>query len=244
MGKFIRRHRVGTTVAATFIAMLLAFAAMTTIQGTASCANAEAQIARAVNEFLQNDLLAQASATAEPRPDIKPDPDLKVRTALDRAAASIDRRFAGQPLIAASIRATIGKAYQDLGLYRESERHLARAFELRRRELGEEDPSNLSSMHDPGQASPGAARYEQADQLTARALDISQRVLGEEHPTLAARLRSDRPTKSRDPDWQLCCSGSGRSASGAAVLALGKGRKGRRMGQESRRIEAAARVTR
>ena len=39
------------------------------------------------------------------------DPDLKVRTALDRAAATIGDRFTGQPLVEASIRQTIGETY-------------------------------------------------------------------------------------------------------------------------------------
>jgi hypothetical protein len=35
-----------------------------------------------VSDFLQNDLLAQASANNQAGPNTKPDPDLKVRTAL------------------------------------------------------------------------------------------------------------------------------------------------------------------
>ena len=88
---------------------------------------------RAVNEFLQRDLLAQASARAQASPDTKPDPDLKVRTALDRAAARIGATFAGQPLVEASIRQTIGSAYQDLGLYPEARQQLERALDLRRK---------------------------------------------------------------------------------------------------------------
>jgi len=43
-------------------------------------ANREAAIAQAVNDFLQNDLLGQASISNQS----KPDPDVKVRTALVR----------------------------------------------------------------------------------------------------------------------------------------------------------------
>src|SRR5215472_5922561 len=88
-------------------------------------ADDEAATAKAVNSFLQNDLLAQASANTQASPNTKPDPDLKVRTALDRAATKIEGKFAKQPEVEASIRETIGSAYQDLGLYREAEQHLA-----------------------------------------------------------------------------------------------------------------------
>ena len=56
-------------------------------------ADIEAATALAVSEFLQNDLLSQAG------PGTKPDPDLKVRTALDRAARRITQKFGRQPLV-------------------------------------------------------------------------------------------------------------------------------------------------
>lgn len=53
-------------------------------------ADTEAATARAVNDFLRTDLLAQASNLVRATPASNPDPDLKVRTALDRAAARIE----------------------------------------------------------------------------------------------------------------------------------------------------------
>src|SRR6185295_1472615 len=79
-------------------------------------ADTEAASAKAVNEFLRTDLLAQASAINQAKPDTKPDPDLKVRTALDRAAARIAGKFDQQPQIEASLRMTIGQTYKVLGL--------------------------------------------------------------------------------------------------------------------------------
>jgi hypothetical protein len=61
---------------------------------------------QAVNVFLQNDLLAQASASNQPGLSGKPDPDLKVRTALDGAAARITGKFDHQPEVEAAIRDT------------------------------------------------------------------------------------------------------------------------------------------
>ena len=85
--------------------------------------------------FCRTICLAQASANVQARPDTKPDPDLKVRTALDRAAARIAGKFKEQPLVEASIRQTIGKTYEDLGLYPEAQQQLERALDLRRRVL-------------------------------------------------------------------------------------------------------------
>ena len=187
VGKFVRRHRAGVSAAATLIAMLVAFAATTGIQARRIAlerdrANREAEIAKAVNDFLQNDLLAQAGASSQARPDTKPDPDLKVRTALDRAAASIEGKFAGQPLVEASIRHTIGKTYDDLGLFAEAEKHMARALDLRRQVLGEEDASLVTGMSDLAAVFMREAKYDEADRLLARSLQTARRTLGELHP--------------------------------------------------------------
>jgi hypothetical protein len=64
-------------------------------------ADREAAVARAVNSFLQYDVLAQASPYNQLGPN-KLDPDLKVRTALDRAAARITGRFDTQPEVEAA----------------------------------------------------------------------------------------------------------------------------------------------
>ena len=87
----------------------------------------EAASANAVVSFLQHDLLAQASARNQSRPGIKPDPDIKVRTALDRAAGRIAGKFDGQPEVEAAIRDAMGKTYEDLAQYAESQEQLERA---------------------------------------------------------------------------------------------------------------------
>ena len=89
-------------------------------------AAAEAATAEAINDFLQNDLLGQASANNQSSPNTRPDPDLKVRTALDRAAARIAGKFARQPEVEAAIRDTIGQTYIDIGLRQEGRKHLER----------------------------------------------------------------------------------------------------------------------
>jgi non-specific serine/threonine protein kinase/serine/threonine-protein kinase len=185
--KFVRRHRVGVALAGVLAALLVAFASTTAIQAGRIArerdrANREAGVANAVNNFLQNDLLAQAGASAQARPDTKPDPDLKVRTALDRAAVSIMQRFETQPLVEASIRTTVGKTYEDLGLYPEAEPHLTRALDLTRRELGEQDVRYLSSVSDLAELHLKEAKYEQAERLLSGPLEVAHRVLGDHHP--------------------------------------------------------------
>src|SRR5262249_21826249 len=142
--KFARRHRALVAGGAAVFAVLIAGVVVSTLEAARARraeqgALRESATAAAVNGFLQNDLLVEASANVQAQPDTKPDPNLTVRTALDRAAARIAGKFATQPLVEASIRLTIGNTYKDLGLFPEAQQQIERALELRRRVLGEKD---------------------------------------------------------------------------------------------------------
>ncbi len=107
-------------------------------------AEAEAKTSKAVQEFLRQDMLAQASSYNQSTHRATPDPDLKVRTALDRAAETIGVRFANQPLVEASIRQTVGETYFQLGLYHDALPHLQRALKLRQSVLALTIPTHAS----------------------------------------------------------------------------------------------------
>ena len=77
----------------------------------------DASIARAVNDFLQVDVIGQAKSSAPLARDIEGDPHLTVREALDRASARIGQRFQNQPLVEAAIRTAIGESYSSLSEY-------------------------------------------------------------------------------------------------------------------------------
>ena len=145
-------------------------------------ADDEAATAKAVNNFLQEDLLAQASASKQARPDSNPDPDLKVRTALDRAAARMEGKFDKQPLVEASIRQTIGTTYRDLGIYPEAQRQFERVLELRRRVLKKDHPDTLLSIRNLATVYHNQGKFAQAEQLYDQVLEVQRRVLGEQHP--------------------------------------------------------------
>jgi serine/threonine protein kinase/Tfp pilus assembly protein PilF len=183
--KFIRRQRLGVAAAAALFVALVGGIGVSTWE--ARRADTEAATANAVNEFLQNDLLAQASVNMQSRPNTKPDPDLKVRTALDRAGSQIAGKFGAQPAVEASIRETIGFTYFDLGLFPEAQLHLERAFELRHRTLGQDGPESLPGMGALAQLYLYQGKYAQARPLFTRVLELRRRILGPQHrDTLAA----------------------------------------------------------
>jgi serine/threonine protein kinase/tetratricopeptide (TPR) repeat protein len=178
--KFIVRHRLGLALTAAFT-ILLASGIVVSLWMAVRAGRAEAE-AHAINDFLQNDLLAQASAATQSGPLTKPDPDLKVRAVLDRAAASIAGKFASQPEVEAAIRDTIGQTYMDLGLYPEARTQLERALELHRHVLGTNNPKCLKTMSRLGRTEFLQGQYQPAADTLGQALEIQSRILGPEHP--------------------------------------------------------------
>ncbi len=100
-------------------------------------AQEEADIARAINEFLTEDLLAQAG------PNESPDRDVKLRVVVDRAEAHLNERFRTQPLIEAEVRMTLAQVYAQVGEGEKARENAKRAAELWTRELGEDNPKTL-----------------------------------------------------------------------------------------------------
>ena len=122
-----------------------------------SSAKQEARIATEISNFLQEDLLAKAS------PFNESDPDLKLRTVLDRAAESIKDRFENEPLVEAAIRHTLGTTYDALGESEFAKQQLRRAYELRLEQLGKIHPDTLEAKTNLAAALIPTGDYNQAE---------------------------------------------------------------------------------
>jgi eukaryotic-like serine/threonine-protein kinase len=178
--KFARRHKALVMATAAVFAVLVAGVIVSTTEAVK--ARRAEQTSQAVNDFLQNDLLAQASANKQASPTRKPDPDLKVRTVLDRAAAVIGQKFDRQPEVEASIRFTIGNAYHDLGLYPQARTQLERALALQRRSIGAESPKTLETLNLLGWTALKQGKYSEAEGLLSLSLESWRRALGITNP--------------------------------------------------------------
>jgi eukaryotic-like serine/threonine-protein kinase len=137
-------------------------------------AETQSAIAQAVNDFLNNDLLAAVAPDQQGR-------DVSMRTVLGVASDNIEGKFVTEPLVEASIRMTLGNTYMSLGEYDLAEPHLATALALRRTELGEDHPDTLASSDRLALVLSKRGAYAEAEPLCARALETSRSVLGETH---------------------------------------------------------------
>ena len=174
--KFARRYQAALAGTAVFVLVLIA-AATISIRQTIR-ATSEAAAAQAVNSFLQNDLLSQAGTYRQFQAFGKGDPELKVRTALDRAAARINGKFAQQPDVETAIRNTIGESYMDIGVGPEARKQFERVFELQRRTLNDADPNFLHTRYMLAVASSAEGKYSESVDLLRKLIPVQRRVLG------------------------------------------------------------------
>jgi eukaryotic-like serine/threonine-protein kinase len=153
-------------------------------------ASNEAAIARAVSEFLQNDLLGLAGAEAQVGAEIKPDPEVELRTLLDRALAHVDQRFADQPVIRAEVQRTLAGAFLAIGRYPEAVRLREQVREYRTQTLGPEHPHTLIAMNNLAVAYWAAGAYDKAIALHEQALVLLRKIGGAEHPDTISSMNN------------------------------------------------------
>ena len=183
--KLFRRHRVALIAAGAVVLALVAGVVGTALalrKAAAEAAEAKRQaaIAKAVNDFLNVDLLAAVAPSAQ-RGKGK---DVTVREVLAVAAERLDKgsreggRFADEPLVEGDIRNSIGYAYRELGDYPAAEPHYKRTLELRRKALGEEHRRTLHAKVQLSALYRLMNRLADAEPLAREVYEVGRRTLG------------------------------------------------------------------
>jgi serine/threonine protein kinase len=148
LDKWVRRHSAAVAAAAAALLVGLGLSTWLAVKARDAerQATTEAAIARAVSNFLQEDLLKQAKNAPEDEVGPNGNPNLTVREALDRASAKVAERFGDQPVVEAAIRVAIGEAYASLDESRLTAKHLERAVKLCHAHLGPDHSETLRAM--------------------------------------------------------------------------------------------------
>ncbi len=196
--KFARKHRRLIATAAGFILLVAAGAGVSTWQAlrareaerTALKArdNAAEQLRQAkrsearisaVLKFFQGKVLSAARPKGQEGGLSR---DATVREALDRAEPEITTAFAGEPLVEASIRNTLGVSYWYLGDQEKSLKQQERAVALRRHELGATDPETVGAMNDLAIVLNRMGKFDQEQKILEEVVAVKRRTLGPEDP--------------------------------------------------------------
>jgi serine/threonine protein kinase len=208
--KFARKNRKLLAVAAGFTLLLVAGTIVSTWEAWRATlaeqatsrerdrvlaekerADQQANIAQAVNDFLQQDLLGQADIGNQPlRGGVDRNRDIKVGELLDRAAGATEGKFLDQPLTEAAIRLTLGKTYQGLGRFEEAQPHLERSILLRTVHLGADHPDTLSSKSALAWQYHHQGKYDLAEPLLVEVLQELTAQLGADHPNTMTSKRN------------------------------------------------------
>ncbi|MBI3849306.1 MAG: tetratricopeptide repeat protein [Verrucomicrobia bacterium] len=186
--KMVRRNKLAFAAGSAVVASLVIGTTLSTVSFFRAAE--QAAIAQAVNDFLQDDLLRQASSYSQANAHFTPDPNLTVRQALDRAAERISDRFKNRPLQEAAIKWTIGVALTDVGESERAVAHLQRALELRRAKLGPNHRDTLTSMHSLATAYESAGKLDQALPLLEETLKLQKTTLGRDHTNTLRSMNS------------------------------------------------------
>ncbi len=107
---------------------------------------------------------------------------------LDDFDGELKEQEAKQPEAVATIHATLGVAYRDLGAPERAVKHLSAALDLRRRTLGPEDPKTTRLLLEYGWVLYSKSDYAECERLFREAYTIRSRVRGPRHPDVALAM--------------------------------------------------------
>jgi non-specific serine/threonine protein kinase/serine/threonine-protein kinase len=184
--KFLQRHRIGASIAALLLLVLIVFAATMTVQAERIArerdrANREAEAFRRVADFMAG--MFRVSDPSEARGN-----SVTAREILDKASKEIETGLADDPELRARLLLTMGTVYRGLALYPKAQSLLDESVDTYRRALGPEDPETLKAMAEGAIVLAQQGRYAEAEKAARQVLEVRRRVLGPDDPEIARTL--------------------------------------------------------
>jgi len=187
MKKFLGRHKMGAAAAA--------FVAAALVVGAAGLTIGLREAVKAKNEALQqaakveaiNDFLRTMLSSPDPA---KVGREVKVINILDDARMKIGESFKDKPEIEASVRQTLGKTYEAIGVYERSVAELEAALDIQKRVLGPDHPDTLNTMNSLSSVLIRLGKYADAEKILRETASRQKRVLGPDHPDTIISLHN------------------------------------------------------
>jgi serine/threonine-protein kinase len=163
--KFVGRHKVGVTLAAAALLLIVGFSI------TATLLWQRAERARERSQAVVTFLVDLSSA---PDPKLSHGVDITARELLDRGVKKMDQSFTGQPELRADLMSTMGTVYLNLGSWDRAKQLFETALDLHRKTLGKNDPRIANDLHNLASTLRYLGKDSAAEPLVYEALQLQR----------------------------------------------------------------------
>ena len=171
--KYIRRHRIGVTVATAAALLLVSFAVAQALE--LRRITRERNRADRVTTFMTDMFKVSDPSAARGN-------SITAREILDKASKEIDPGLSKDPELQAQMMDVMGTVYWNLGLYKRAESLLVTDVAIRRQVLGPNNLETLNSMNKLANTLADEGKFTEAQSLYRETLAVRRRILGPEHP--------------------------------------------------------------
>lgn len=173
--KYVRRHRIAVSVAASLVLLLAAFAAVQAIQlrritAERDRANRERDRANRITDFMTG--MFKVSDPSEARGNT-----VTAREIMDKASNDMGRGLARDPEVQSQLMWVMALTYANLGLNARAHELAQQALEIRQSTLGRDNPKTLESVIQLGDILEREGHYPEAEKLERQALALERRDL-------------------------------------------------------------------
>src|SRR5215472_12245057 len=168
--KYVRRHALAVGFTAVLVVLLGVFSFLQARQLRQT--REERDRATRITDFMTS--MFKVSDPSQARGNT-----ITAREILDKASKDIDKGMAQDPVQQAQMMHVMGTVYLGLGLYVDADSLFRKAFDLRRRVLGPDNPDTVETMI---QMNKSTSNPSEARQLLRDAIEIRRRTLGPDHP--------------------------------------------------------------
>ncbi len=186
LSKLARKHKKTFAMAAAIAVILAVATVFSTHQSIV--AKRERDVATAVSDFLDKDLLQRADVYGSD-PFQTPHRDLLLLDVVNRASTNLQGKFKDQPVVEASIRLTLGKIFIGVGEWPAAKSHLEEALKLFERSVGANDARTVETKFVLGRLELERHQLDKSEAFFKEVIEWRTQQLGERHrDTLEATI--------------------------------------------------------
>jgi tetratricopeptide (TPR) repeat protein len=184
--KFAGRHKLGVLAASVFLLLVVGFSiGMALLAKRLEQERNQAELRLRTSERVSQ-LLEDVFGGADP--DSAQGKTITARELLDKGTEEVGRTLDKEPEVQASLYATLGHIYDNLGVIDRAESLMQRSLAIRRKLYGENSIETAKGLNDEAELLLDKAQYPQAEAMAREALALREKLIGKSSPETAITL--------------------------------------------------------